>query len=66
MGLLAQRNEVLEQLMLAFSAGGFLYISTVNILPEIVNEKSSSKQVICEFIAFALGIAMMVLVALFE
>ncbi len=65
-GLLAQRNKTLEELMLAFSSGGFLYIAAVNILPDIVREKSGISQTVAELLAFGLGIFMMVLVALYE
>ena len=65
-GLLAQRNKAAEEMMLGFSSGGFLYIATVNILPEIVKEKSGFSQTICEIFAFVFGIGMMLLVALYE
>lgn len=65
-GLLARRSEVVEELLLAFTAGGFLYLSTVNMLPAIVRTKSSFVQCLLEVVCFLLGIVMMVLVTYLE
>jgi zinc transporter 7 len=63
---LAHHNKQLEELMLAFSSGGFLYLATVSILPDIVREKSGPLQTTLELLAFVCGIAMMVVVAVYE
>jgi len=51
--------------ILPFTAGGFIYIATVSVIPEIM-EKSSFKQSIFEIIAFIVGVYSMVLIANFE
>lgn len=65
-GLLAQRSEVLEELLLAFTAGGFLYLATVNMLPAIVRTPSSALQCALEAVCFAVGVGMMVAVTFLE
>jgi len=66
-GLYAQRNKSAEDLLLAFTSGGFLYIATVAMLPSIVTDKSSPlAQTVLEISGFSLGVGMMLLVALFE
>ena len=65
-GLLARRSEVAEELLLAFTAGGFLYLSTVNMLPGIVRTKSGLLQCALEVLCFVLGVVMMVLVTYME
>ena len=71
-GLLAQRSPIWEELLLSFTAGGFLYLATVNILPTIVHSSSNSSgssnvvQTILELICFILGILMMVFVTFLE
>jgi zinc transporter 7 len=65
-GLLARRSEVLEELLLAFTAGGFLYLAAVNMLPTVVRAPSSATQTVLEVMFFALGVGMMVLVTFME
>ncbi|KAJ1404573.1 Zinc/iron permease [Ochromonadaceae sp. CCMP2298] len=65
-GLLADRSQAAEELLLAVTAGGFLYLSTVNMLPQVVQSKASLLQTTLETGSFALGIFMMVLVLAFE
>ena len=65
-GLLARRSETVEELLLAFTAGGFLYLAAVNMLPPIVRTKSSTMQTVAELCCFVLGILMMVVVAFME
>ena len=50
---------------LPFTAGGFIYISTVSIIPELLID-SSFTQSIKEILALLTGVSLMVLVALFE
>jgi zinc transporter ZupT len=52
--------------MLATTAGGFLYISTVGILPLVLREKSSILQIFLESFGFLLGVGFMVAVAILE
>jgi zinc transporter 7 len=65
-GLYAQKNENFENIMLSTTAGGFIYIATVNILPSILKEKSNLLQIFYEVIGFVLGVGFMVLVAVYE
>ena len=51
--------------ILPFTAGGFIYIATVAVIPELL-DKSSLWQSIKELIAMSFGISMMVLITLIE
>lgn len=53
--------------ILPFTAGGFIYIACVSVLPELLSSKyNSTGQVIKEFSALFLGIFMMVVIGWFE
>lgn len=65
-GLQATRNKGLEELLLAFTSGGFVYLATVSMLPEIVNSYSTKTQLAAEMVCFMAGVGMMVAVALYE
>jgi len=49
--------------VLNFTAGGFIYVALVDVLPELLQDKSSALQLLREIIAIALGIYIMVMVA---
>ncbi|KAM9326671.1 zinc transporter SLC39A7 [Gastrophryne carolinensis] len=51
--------------ILPFTAGGFIYIATVSVIPELLQD-SRPIQSIKETIGLLLGVAMMVLIAQFE
>ena len=51
--------------ILPFTAGGFIYIATVSVIPELL-EGTSLKQSFCEIVALLVGVFMMVLIANFE
>ena len=51
--------------ILPFTAGGFIYIATVSVIPEIL-EDSSVSQSIKEVLAIFVGIGMMVLIGYLE
>lgn len=51
--------------ILPFTAGGFIYIATVSVIPELL-EGSEWKQSILEIIALLAGVGMMVIIAQFE
>jgi zinc transporter 7 len=53
-------------LLLSTTAGGFIYIATVNIIPTILKDNGSLLQILYEVIGFVLGVGFMVLVALYE
>ena len=52
-------------LLLNFTAGGFIYIATVDVLPQLLGN-SSMLQTLKEVAAFALGVGMMVIVMAYE
>lgn len=51
--------------ILPFTAGGFIYIATVSVIPEL-KESTGLLQSIFEIAALCAGVAMMVVIALFE
>ena len=66
-GLLATGYAGIEQPLLAATAGGFVYVSCVAVMPEILNNPSTSLlQTIAEVGAMCAGIALMAGVALLE
>lgn len=52
--------------ILPFTAGGFIYIATVSVIPELLLEGSSLKQSFFEIIALIVGVFSMVLIAQYE
>ncbi|KAG5264653.1 hypothetical protein AALO_G00256530 [Alosa alosa] len=52
--------------ILPFTAGGFVYIATVTVLPELLVGRSSLGQSLMEILAMLLGVGMMVLIAEYE
>jgi zinc and cadmium transporter len=50
--------------LLAFAAGGFIYIASSDLIPEIRHEKSPRKSIVYFFV-FLLGISLMLLIKLF-
>ncbi|ETN69396.1 hypothetical protein NECAME_05251 [Necator americanus] len=51
--------------ILPFTAGGFIYIATVSVIPELL-ENSSTGQSLREILALLLGIFMMYLISMYE
>ncbi|XP_075042531.1 zinc transporter SLC39A7 [Mixophyes fleayi] len=51
--------------ILPFTAGGFIYIATVSVIPELLKDSRPSQSVL-ETFGLLLGVAMMVLIAQFE
>ena len=65
-GLLAEGlGTAASAWILPFTAGGFIYIATVSVIPELL-EGSSLKQTLMEVIALLLGVGMMVIIAQYE
>ena len=65
-GLLAEgAGESAIAWILPFTAGGFIYIATVSVIPELLQDTSLKKSVL-EILAMFVGIGMMVLIAVFE
>mmetsp|Transcript_11793 Transcript_11793/g.19218 ORF Transcript_11793/g.19218 Transcript_11793/m.19218 type:complete len:396 (-) Transcript_11793:16-1203(-) len=63
-GLVASSNE--PTIILAFTAGGFIYVSLVAIVPELLEGPVTAGSLISQTLAMCLGIYMMVLIADFE
>lgn len=51
--------------ILPFTAGGFIYIATVSVIPELL-EKSSLRQSVKEILALIFGVLLMVFIAHYE
>ena len=65
-GLMAENmGDLAIAWILPFTAGGFIYIATVSIIPELLGE-SSFKQSLAEIAGLFVGIAMMVLITFIE
>ena len=62
--LLADLNDSTTWI-LPITAGGFIYIALVNVIPSLM-EETNVKQSIYETIAMLIGVAFMVLISLFE
>lgn len=66
LGLLAENiGDAAISWILPFTAGGFIYIATVSVIPELLVD-ASPKQSIKEILAMFVGIAMMVLIVFVE
>jgi zinc transporter 7 len=52
--------------ILPFTAGGFIYIATVSVLPELLEESTKLIQSLKEIFALLLGVFMMVLITWIE
>jgi zinc transporter 7 len=65
--LIAQEagEAVAAGFILPFTAGGFIYIATVSVIPELL-EGSSFKQSMLEIFALLVGVGMMVIIAQYE
>ena len=55
-----------SNVILPVTAGGFIYISTVSVIPELLEDCSSTVQTILELLAGCTGVALMTAVALME
>jgi len=58
-------SEIANSWVLPFTAGGFIYIATVNVIPSLL-EDSNFKQSVKEIVALLVGVYLMVLVAKYE
>jgi len=63
--LLGGATDAAASLTLPFTAGGFIYIATVSVIPELL-EGSSLKQTAMEVAAMLVGVGMMVIIAQYE
>ena len=65
-GLLAQQIGAAATLwILPFTAGGFIYIATVSVMPELLQDVKVGQSA-KEIVGLLVGVAMMVLIAKFE
>ena len=58
-------SGIANSFILPFTAGGFIYIATVSIIPEL-KESTGLKQSAKEIIALIAGVGMMVIIAYIE
>lgn len=49
--------------VMPFTAGGFIYIATVSVLPELLEETTKLKQSIKEIAALLAGVGLMIVIA---
>ncbi|KAK2834061.1 hypothetical protein Q7C36_014762 [Tachysurus vachellii] len=59
-------GEAATAWILPFTAGGFVYIATVTVLPELLSGRSSVGQSVMEVVAMLFGVGMMVIIAEYE
>lgn len=62
-GLVSKRHEGLERIVVALTTGGFLYVATVSVLPELLAGKAKLSQSIGEILGVMGGIGLMAWVA---
>ena len=63
--LAASSEQKSAGMLLNFTAGGFIYIGTVGVMPQLLTETSIS-QTLKEVCAFGLGVGMMLIVMYYE
>ncbi|KAJ9463972.1 Histidine-rich membrane protein KE4-like protein 1 [Diplonema papillatum] len=55
-----------DAIVLPISAGGFVYIATVSILPELLSSQVTFTSIVMEMLMLSLGVACMILIGLLE
>ena len=67
-GLTAEHLSNASEWLLPFTAGGFLYIALISIIPDLLENcaKTSFKQTVWEIVAVVMGIVIMALVTIVE
>ncbi|CAM9360847.1 unnamed protein product [Choristocarpus tenellus] len=65
-GLLATGYGGMETVLLALTAGGFIYVACVTLMPEIVDNQAGLGQTLVDIVAMCTGVTLMVGVALLE
>ena len=67
LGLFFQKNEVVEEVLLALTCGGFLFVAAVNLIPPVLADKHVGPwQVLLELLGFLSGVGLMVGVVFLE
>lgn len=64
-GLLSENLGAVAQWILPFTAGGFIYIATVSVIPELL-EEAELWQSLKEIVAMVAGILIMVVIVFVE
>lgn len=64
--LLGGQADSANPWILPFTAGGFIYIATVSVLPELLEESTKLSQSLKEITALLTGVGLMVIIANFE
>ncbi|XP_026487343.2 protein catecholamines up [Vanessa tameamea] len=59
-------DGIVSTLILPFTAGGFIYIATVSVIPELLEGSNKLSQSIKEILALLAGVYMMVIIAQYE
>ncbi|XP_049870068.1 protein catecholamines up [Pectinophora gossypiella] len=59
-------DGLVSSLILPFTAGGFIYIATVSVIPELLEGSTKLSQSIKEILALLAGVYMMVIIAQYE
>ena len=62
--LIGSHDERANAWILPFTAGGFIYIATVHLIPQLKN--SSFKQTVIELVCFVLGVGIMYMMSMLE
>ena len=68
-GILAGENEFGRHLILTLTAGLFLYVSLVDMLPELMNQSSPGSRVstfICQHLGLLSGVGIMLVISMYE
>lgn len=66
LALLGSGSDAAESWVLPFTAGGFIYIATVSVIPELLEGSTKLWQSLKEIAALLAGVGMMVIIAKFE
>lgn len=66
LALIGAGNDAAASWVLPFTAGGFIYIATVSVLPELLEESTKLWQSLKEISALLAGVGLMVIIANFE
>ena len=66
LALLGAGGDAAALWVLPFTAGGFIYIATVSVLPELLEESTKLVQSLKEISAMLAGVGLMVIIANFE
>ena len=65
-GLTAEHFSSASSWLLPFTAGGFLYIALVSIIPDLLKTKSNASQSVIELFALVFGVVVMAFVTVVE